>query len=101
MALRYSEDFEDVLQQAVKLDEQISDFWAEMVGDEEYQTLVEFFSRDNFFDTWEDEELDRETVIKKLKRILVGKDRLKLIEYAFDLGQLVGMATYAVQNHDD
>ena len=101
MSLRYSEDFEIVLDQAAKLDESIETSWAEMVGDEQYAKLIEFFSRDNFFDSFEEEGFDRETVIKNLKRVLVNTDRINLIEYAFDLGRLVGKAEYTVLNQND
>ncbi len=101
MSVRFSEDFEVVLDQAAKIDEHVHDSWAEMMGDAEYAKLLEFFSRDNFFDSWEEEDYDRDTVIKNLKRILVGTDRITLINYAFDLGRLVGKAEYTVLNQND
>lgn len=97
----YSEDFETILQQAAKFDERLGENWSECVGDSEYQTLCNFFSRDNFVDTWEDEDYDYETVAKNLKRHLTGQDRIALIRYAFMLGRLVGKAEYVLLNDDD
>ena len=88
----YSETVEDVLNEASKLDDRIYEAWMRMIGDAEYKTLIDLFSRDNYFDRWEEIDLTREETLKKLKKILTGKDRLRLIEYAFDLGQLVGRA---------
>lgn len=97
----YSEDYEEILQAAGKIDERLSDDWAECVGDEEYQTLQNFFSKDNFVDTWEEVPFEPEVVAKNLKRHLTGKDRIKLICYAFMLGRLVGKAEYTLLHEDD
>lgn len=96
----YSETVEDVLNEASKLDDRIYEAWMRMIGDAEYQTLIDLFSRDNYFDRWEEIDLTREETLKKLKKILNGKDRLRLIEYAFDLGQLVGQAEQLLQDRN-
>ena len=99
--IQYSEDFENVLDQASKIDEQIHYGWMSMCGDEEYQKLMEFFDKGNYYDSWDEVEFDRETLIKNLKRVLVGTDRIRLIEYAFDIGRLVGKAEYTLLHQDD
>lgn len=88
----YSEDYEEILEAAGRIDDRLSDSWCECVGDKEYQTLQNFFSKDNFLDTWTDEYFDAEVVTKNLKRHLTGQDRIELIRYAFMLGRLVGKA---------
>lgn len=97
----YSEQYEELLDQAAKADERINDNWMEMMGDDEYQTLLEFFDKGNYFDTWEDEFFPPATVEKNLKRVLQGKDRIALIRYAFQLGKLVGRAEYTLAYKDD
>lgn len=99
--IQYSYDFEQVLDQAAKIDEQLNDSWMSICADEEYQKLMEFFDKGNYYDSWEEVDFDRETVIKNLKRILVGTDRIRLIEYAFDIGRLVGRAEYTLFHQDD
>ncbi len=96
----YSETVEDVLNEASKLDDRIYEAWMRMIGDAEYQTLIDLFSRDNYYDRWEEIDLSREETLKKLKKILTGKDRLRLIEYAFDLGQLVGRAEQLLRDRN-
>jgi len=88
----YAEEMEDVLDEAGKVNEQLHEQWMDFIGDEEYQQLMEFFAKENFYDTWEDEPLLPEQRTKKLKAALVGKDRLALIQAAFSLGWLVGRA---------
>lgn len=100
----YSEDYEEILNAAGEIDERLHDDWMECIGDEEYQTLLKFFSRDNFVDPWEEEDFDAKTVTKNLKRHLNGQDRVALIRYiryAFMLGCLVGKAEYTLQHVDD
>lgn len=97
----YSEEYEEILNAAEKIDDRLSENWAEFVGDKEYQTLYNFFSKDNFVDTWEDAYFDPETVTRNLKRHLTGQDRIALIRYAFLLGRLVGKAEYTLLHADD
>lgn len=97
----YSEDYEEILEAAGRIDDSLSEHWAEFVGDKEYQTLQNFFSKDNFLDTFAEEYFDAETVAKNLKRHLTGQDRIALIRYAFVLGRLVGKAEYTLLHADD
>lgn len=97
----YSEDFENVLNEASNLDDSINDGWMQVIGDDKYQTLINMFSRDNYYDTFEETDLLREETLKRLKKTLAGKDRLSLIEYAFDLGQLVGRAEQILRDRRD
>ena len=97
----YSEQYEETLDQASKFYEQIHGWWMEMMGDEEYQTLFEFFAKENYFNTWEEEFFPPATIEKNLKRVLQGKDRIALIRYAFLLGKLVGRAEYTAAYKDD
>lgn len=99
--IQYAEDFENVLDQAAKIDDRLYDLWMSICADEEYQKLMEFFDKGNYYDYWEETEFDRETVVKNLKRVLVGTDRIRLIEYAFDIGRLVGRAEYTLLHEAD
>ena len=99
--IQYAEDFENVLDQASKIDDRLYDLWMSICADEEYQKLMEFFDKGNYYDYWEETEFDRETVVKNLKRVLVGTDRIRLIKYAFDIGRLVGRAEYVMLHKDD
>lgn len=101
MTIWHSEQFEQVLNDASKIDDRINDNWMDMIGDSNYSTLIDFFSHDNYFDSVAEEVYDEQTVVKLLKRVLVGKDRIKLIQLAFDLGRLVGQAEYSLLNEDD
>lgn len=101
MTIWHSEQFEQVLNDASKIDDRINDNWMDMIGDPDYSTLIDFFSHDNYFDSVAEEVYDEQTVVKLLKRVLVGKDRIKLIQLAFDLGRLVGQAEYSLLNEDD
>ena len=53
----YFEDYEELVRAAAKDDEQTELDWNSIAVNEEYQVLSEFFSSDNFFDSWE--EVDR------------------------------------------
>lgn len=100
MAMWHSEQFEQVLNDASKIDDRINDNWMDMIGDPDYSTLIDFFSHDNYFDSVAEEDYDEQTVVKLLKRVIAGKDRIKLIQLAFDLGRLVGQAEYSLLNGD-
>lgn len=97
----YAEDFEEVLNEASSLDERINDGWMQMIGDDNYQTLINLFSRANYYDSFEEVDLLREETLKRYKKILTGKDRVRLIEFAFDLGQLVGRAEQLLRDRSD
>ena len=101
MTIWHSEQFEQVINDASKTDERIHDNWMDIIGNPDYSTLIEFFSHDNYFDSIEEEDYDEQTVVKCLKRVITGKDRIKLIQLAFDLGRLVGQAEYSLLNEDD
>lgn len=101
MVFMFSDEYENILNAAAKIDEQINDEWQELVADQEYQTLFEFFDPENYsrhdeYDDWIEVNTD-----KLLKKILTGKDRIALIRYAFMLGQLVGQAAQICRDHED
>ncbi len=96
----YAEEMENVLDEAGKVNEQLQEQWMDFIGDEEYQQLMEFFAKENFYDTWEDEPLLPEQRTKKLKAALVGKDRIALIQAAFTLGWLVGRAEQILRDKE-
>lgn len=97
----YSDDIDDILGRAGDLDENIYNGWVTMLGDNQYQTLIDFFTRENYCDSWGEVDYAREEVVKNLKRVLSGKDRIALIEYAFYLGQLVGRAEQLLLDKED
>lgn len=88
----FSTDFEELLDRAAQIDERLNNRWMNLMDDEEYQTLYNFFLKENFVDSWEDEALDDKTVKRNLRQVLAGKDKAALIRYAFALGRLVGKA---------
>lgn len=97
---RTTYDFETVLDRAGKIDEWIEGRWLEMIASDEYQTLCQLFDGDNF-SRYDDDQNYIEVDTKKIaKQILVGKDRINLIFYAFMLGQLVGRAAEIVMRDD-
>ena len=93
----YTEDYEELLQAASKLDERTEEDWHSIVGDGEYQTLSRFFSRDNYFDAWEETDRPAEETERLQKRVLLGQDRMRLIDYAFMLGRIVGRAHHILE----
>lgn len=97
----FSGDFEEILDKAAKDDEWLNDTWMNFISHPDYATLLEFFDKDNFYDCWEEEDRDRKTIDKNLKKVVAGKDRLSLIQSAFFLGQLVGYASHYLKYRND
>ena len=97
----YSTEMEDKLQAASKLDDWVQYSWAEFVSDEDYASLIAFFDKDNYYDSWEENFYDMKIVTRNLKKILKGKDIVRLVESAFFLGQLVGRAEGTLLYADD
>jgi len=97
---RTTYDWETVLDRAGKIDDNLQIQWNELIADDEYQTLCQLFDGDNF-SRYDDDQNYIEVDTKKIaKQILVGKDRINLIFYAFMLGQLVGRAAEIVMRDD-
>ena len=96
----FSDDYEEILDAAAYHDERLHDSWMELMGEAEYQTLVQFFAKENFLDPWENEPLEPDVVSKNFKKILVGQDRIALIRFAFALGRLVGRAEQILRTED-
>ena len=92
MSSLYSDEMEEILDAAGKLDDRLYEGWMEIIGDKAYQKLMEFFAKENFYDTYEDEYFDSRTVDKNLKKVLTGTDRVALVIAAFDVGVMVGRA---------
>ena len=101
MAIEFSEDFEQILDDAARIDVQLNDLWMDIMDTDEYSKLVEFFCKDNYYDSWEGDYFPPEVITKNQKKILVGTDRIKLLRYAFVLGQLIGKAEYTLLHEDD
>lgn len=98
--LLFTDDWEDMLNRASKIEDRINDSWMELLTDDEYLTLCDFFSADNFPHEDAFGERTNPATQKILKSILVGKDRIELIRYAFMLGQLVGQASIIVRDSE-
>lgn len=96
------QNFEEILQAATEFDDRIDEHWAHMVGDELYDTLNQFLDPDNYphFDSCADEWVEDIDTHKIQKKIIKGKDAVELINYAFDLGRLVGRAEQVLLTHD-
>lgn len=94
-------DFENILDRAGQIDDNLQYMWTELIADDEYQTLCQLFDGANFphADPWDEDNVIRPDTKKIMKQILVGKDRIDLICYAFLLGQLVGRATEIVKQN--
>ena len=102
MAPLFYEDYDCVLNDASFIDEDINQHFVNFQGDDDYQTLAKFFDQRNYhhFDVLSDEFTSPDTQ-KLLKKILRGKDVISLIQFALDLGRLIGRAEYTLLNHDD
>lgn len=99
--MRFSGEFEEILNLVAKEDDWFNDTWMDFIANPDYETLIEFFDKGNFYDTWEDEPLEPKTVEKNLKKVVTGKDKLSLIQAAFFLGKLVGYACHSLKYRDD
>ena len=90
----------DVMEEAGCEDERLYEEWVEMQGDEDFETLSEFFGKEyrQHYNEW-DEFVEGNP--KALKKILRGKDMVRLIESAFLLGRLVGRAEYELFLKED
>lgn len=93
---------EDILQAAAKYDDRIDEEWRNFVCDEYYDTLNQFLDPENYphIDTFAEEwvEVDANKTAKFQKKIIKGKDVVKLINSAYDLGRLVGRAEQVLLN---
>ena len=93
----YSDGFERLINYAAKRDERTDEFWMELIRDEEYYTLIDFFDEThyNHYDQYNEYiEFDTQKVLKKIIR---GKDAVHLIRTAFDMGRLVGRAAHILE----
>lgn len=97
MAPLYSEGFDEILNAASQYDDYVQERYCMFMAEEDWQTLYQFFDRDNYahYDEWEEKEVS--TDYKRLKKILRGKDMVSLIQFAFDLGRLVGRAHHVLE----
>lgn len=100
MTLLYYDDWENILNLAGKIDDRLDCAWLELVGDNEYQTLLEFFDKSNYPHENDWGEWEEVNTNKALKKIIRGKDCVALINYAFLLGQLVGRAGHIAETND-
>ena len=101
MIFRSTEDWENILNRASNIDDRLNYQWMELLDDDEYQTLAQIFDRDNFphEDPFDEDNVIRPDTKKIIKQLLVGKDRIDLILYAFMLGQFVGQAAIIVRDN--
>ena len=91
-----SDEIFDIMEEAAREDERTEEEWLWMQADEDFETLNEFFDKEyrQHYDTLSDEFIAGDP--KALKKILRGKDMVRLIESAFMLGRLVGRAEYTL-----
>lgn len=71
MAPLYSEGFDEILNAASQYDDYVQGHYVMFTEEEDWQTLYQFFLR--------------------------GKDMVSLIQFAFDLGRLVGRAHHVLE----
>lgn len=92
-------NFENILQEASKFDDRIDEQWMKVVGDKQYDVLNQFLDPENYphLDIFSDEWLEVDTH-KAQKKIIKGQDAVELINYAYDLGRLVGRAEQVLLN---
>ena len=87
----FTDDFENILNEASFIDEDIDRTWIYFTEEDHYAVVQQIFDRENYchYDDWSDEfvEVDYQ---KALKKILRGKNIPDLIRYVFDFGRLVG-----------
>lgn len=102
MSPLFYEDYDCVLNEAAFIDENISQHFVEFQTEADYQTLAAFFAKANYehYDVLADEFVTPDNP-KILKKILRGKDTISLIQFALDLGRLIGRAEYTLYHNND
>ena len=101
MAPLFYEDYDCILNEAAAIDEAIGEHFVEFQTEADYDTLAHFFDKTNYqhYDVLAEEFVAPDTQ-KILKKILRGKDTISLIQFALDLGRLIGRAEYTISNTD-
>lgn len=99
MQTLFTDDFETILGEASD-DEYINNHFIFFSEEEDYKTLAQFFEKTNYahYD-WDDELVTPDTK-KILKKILRGKDTISLIQFALELGRLIGRAEQILSTRD-